>query len=170
MEERDNLRTILYGWARFGLYWLIMLFATVVGRTAVLGILGTLLPRLALYDNPETLSFFSWLIALAFLIPLFWDDGKRHTAYGTFEPVTVAIILLLTGIVFYAQVFLLDYMQDPRAQVALTNIYFTDFWLSRLNRDPQIYGLVGTVITVVLCMLTYLISGRVYRGKFDEED
>ena len=62
MEERDSLRTMLYGLARFGLFWLINIFALIIGKTAILGIVGTFVPKLALYDNPETLSFLSWLI------------------------------------------------------------------------------------------------------------
>ena len=59
MEERDSLRTMLYGLARFGLFWLINIFALIIGKTAILGIVGTFVPKLALYDNPETLSFSS---------------------------------------------------------------------------------------------------------------
>lgn len=169
MEERDSLRTVLYGLARFGLYWLICIFATIIGKTAVLGIIGTLLPRLALYDNPETLSLFSWLIVLAFLIPLFWDDGRRHTAYGLYNPIAVTIILLLTGASFYLPVFFLDYMEDLAAKSSLLALYFTDFWLSKINDDPQIYGLIGTVINVIICLAAYIISNRVYRGKFEDE-
>lgn len=170
MEERDSLRTVLYGWARFGLYFLICAFATIIGKTAVLGVVGTMLPRLALYDNPKTLSLFSWFIVLAFLIPLFWDDGKRHTAYGTYNPITVAIIMILTGTVFYIPVFFLDYLDDLAAKASLISLYFTDFWLSGISDDPQVYGLIGTVINVLICIAVYIIANKFYRGKFDEEE
>lgn len=170
MEERDSLRTILYGWARLGLYWLISVFASIIGKTAVLGVVGTLLPRLALYDNPETLAFISWLIVLAFLIPLFWDDGRRHTAYGLYNPVAVTITLILTGITYYAPVFLIDYAEDLAAKASLLTLYFTDSWLSVLNDDPQIYALIGTVINIVLALLAYFIANKVYRGKYADEE
>ena len=170
MEERDSLRTILCGWARFGIFWLVCVFATIVGKTAVLGVVGTLLPRLALYDNPETLALLSWFIVLAFLIPLFWDDGKRHTAYGLYNPVAVTIILILTGISFYAPVFILDYTNDFKVVAAIHSLYFTDFWFSKLGSDPQIYVLIGTVITVAICLAAYILSHIFYKGKFDEED
>ena len=169
MEERDSLRTMLYGWARFGLFWLVCIFATIIGRTAVLGIVGTMLPRLMLYDNPILLSFFSWLIVLAFLIPLFWDDGKRHTAYGTYNWVIVTTIMLLTAVVFYAPVFILEAMEDRKVVATIEALYFTDFWLSPLGEDPQIYALLGTAITVIICIASYCVSHLYYRGKFEEE-
>ena len=170
MEERDSLRTVLYGWARFGLFWLINIFATIIGRTAILGIAGTFLPRLALYDNPETLSLISWIIPVWLLIWLFWDDAKRHTAYGLYNPVAVAIIVILTAAVYYAPVFILEYMTDKKVVAVVKNLYFTSFWLSKFNDDPQIYALVGAVIQALLCIVSYLIAHRFYLKKFADED
>lgn len=170
MEEQDSLRTFLYGWARFGLFWLISIFATIIGRTAILGIVGTLIPRLMLYDNMVLLSFFSWIVVMAFLFPLFWDDGKRHTAYGTYNPTAVTIILLLTAVAFYAPVFILEYMEDRKVVATIEGLYFSDFWLSPLNEDPQIYALLGTALTIIICIAAYVVSHIYYRGKFDEED
>ena len=169
MEERDSLQTMLYGWARFGLFWLVCIFSSIIGKTAVLGIVGTLIPRLMLYDNPILLSFLSWLIVLAFLVPLFWDDGKRHTAYGTYNSVIVTIIMLLTAVVFYAPVFILEYMEDKKVVATIEGLYFTDFWLSPIGSDPQIYALLGTALTVIICIAVYCLSHIYYRGKFDEE-
>lgn len=170
MEERDNLRTFLYGWARFGLFWLINIFAAIMGRTAILGIVGTLFPRMSLYDNPELLSFISWLIPAWLLIWLFVDDAKRHTAYGLYNPIAVEITMILTGVVYYGQVFILDYIEDKAAVAAITNLYFPSFWLSKINDDPQIYGLLGVVLQVVICIASYLIAHRFYLKKFAEED
>lgn len=170
MEERDSLRTMLYGWARFGLFWLINIFATIIGRTAILGIFGTLLPRLALYDNPETLSFLSWLIPAWLLTWLFWDDAKRHTAYGTYDPVAVSIIVLLTSAVYYTPVFILEYMTDKKVVSVVESLYFTSLWFSKVNDDPQIYGLIGVIVEAVLCIVSYLIAHKFYLKKFAEED
>lgn len=170
MEERDALRTMLYGWARLGLFWLINIFATIIGRTAILGIVGTFIPRLALYDNPETLSFISWFIPVWLLIWLFWDDAKRHTAYGRYDPVAVSIIVILTAAVFYAPVFILEYMTDKKVVTVVTNIYFTSYWLSKIDDDPQIYALIGAIIEAVLCIASYLIAHRFYLKKFAEEE
>ena len=170
MEERDGLRTMLYGWARFGLFWLINIFSTIIGRTAILGVVGTMIPRLALYDNMELLSFFSWLVSMAFFIPLFWDDGKRHTAYGTYNPTIVTIIMLLTGIVYYAPVFILEYMTDRKVVATIDSLYFSNYWFSPLNDDSQIYALIGIALTVIICIVTYVVSHIYHRGKFDDED
>ena len=168
MEERDSLQTLLYGLARIGLYWLISIFASIIGNTAVLGILGTLLPRLALYYNPELLSLFSWFIVLAFLIPLFWDDGKRHTAYGKYNPVMVAIVLIITGVSYYIPALVSDYAEDFKVVATIQGFYSTDFWLSKISDDIQVYSLLGTALNLIICILAYILSHIFYRGKFDE--
>ncbi len=170
MEERDSLRTMLYGWARFGLFWLINIFAMIVGRTAILGIIGTAFPKLALYDRPELLSFFSWLIPAWLLTWLFWDDAKRHTAYGRYDPVAVTIILLLIGIVYYAPVFILNAMEDRKVVATVESFYFTSFWLSAIDDDPQVYGLIGSVLQILLCLGSYTVAHRYYLKKFAEEE
>ena len=55
--ERDSLRDMLYSLARFGLFWLINIFGVIIGKTAILGVVGTFVPRLALYDNPDMLPY-----------------------------------------------------------------------------------------------------------------
>lgn len=170
MEERDSLRTILYGWARFGLFWLINIFAMVVGRTAILGIVGTMMPRIALYDNPELLSFLSWLVPAWLLTWLFIDDAKRHTAYGLYNPTAVTIIVLLTAVVYYAPVFILEYMDDRKVVASVESIYFTSYWFSAIDDDPQVYGLIGAAAQAIMCIGSYLISHRIYLKKFLEEE
>lgn len=170
MEERDSLRTMLYCWARFGLFWLINIFAAIMSRTVILGIVGTLIPRLSLYENPLALSFISWLIPVALLTWLFIDDAKRHTAYGRYNPVAVELVMLLTGIVYYIPVFLLDYIDSKSAIASITSLYFPSFWLSKISDDPQVYGLIGALIQVVLCIASYLIAHKYYLKKFLEEE
>ncbi len=170
MEERDNLRTILYGWARFGLFWLVNIFAMIFGKTALLGVLGTFFPKLALYDNPELLSFFSWLIPVWLLVWLFVDDAKRHTAYGLYNPTAVAIILILTAAAYYAPVFILEATDEKKVVAVVKSLYFTGFWCSKLNDDPQIYALVGTAALAVICFVSYIIAHRFYLKKFAEEE
>lgn len=162
---------MLYGWARFGLFWLINIFAVIIGKTAILGIIGTMIPRIALYDNPELLSFFSWLIPAWLLTWLFIDDAKRHTAYGLYNPTAVTIIMLLTAIVYYIPVFTLDYMQDRKVLSSVESLYFTSYWLSAIDDDPQVYGLIGTILQAIMCVGSYLLAHKFYLKRFlDEED
>ncbi len=170
MEERDSLRTMLYGWARLGLFWLINIFATIIGRTAILGIVGTFVPRLALYSSPEMLSFISWLIPVWLLGWLFRDDARRHTAYGTYDPIIVSIIVILTAAVYYAPVFILEYMTDKKVVMLVEGLYFTSYWFSRVSDDPQIYALIGVIIEAALCIVSYLIAHKRYLKKLAEEE
>lgn len=170
MEENDSLRTLLYSLARFGLFWLINIFAMIIGKTVILGVVGTFVPRLHLYDNPELLSFLAWLIPAWLLTWLFWDDGRRHTAYGLYNPTVVTSVLLVTGIIYYAPVFLMEYAEGKLAHSTLDSIYFPCYWLSKISGDPQVYGLLGIAILVIMSVISYLLSHKYYFAKFSEED
>ncbi len=166
--ERDSLRDMLYSLARFGLFWLINIFGVIIGKTAILGIFGTFIPRLALYDNPETLSAISFIIPICFLIALFADDAKRHTAYGRYNPILVSIVLILTSAVYYVPAVVIGYVKDPKTADIMKELYFTSYWISKLvGDDVEIYALLGALLMLVICILSYVIARKIYLKKFE---
>lgn len=165
--EKDSLRDLLYSLARFGLFWLINIFGVIIGKTAILGVLGTFVPRLRLYDNPELLSFISWLVPAALLISLYCDDAKRHTAYGRYNPVLVSMVSILTAAVYYLPAVLIGYVKDVKTAALMKEIYFTSYWMSGITDDVEIYGLLGAALLVVLCIASYTIARKVYLKKFE---
>ncbi len=165
--ERDSLKDMLYSLARFGLFWLINIFGVIIGRTAILGVVGTFIPRLALYDNPETLSLISWFVPILLLIALFRDDAKRHTAYGRYNPFLVAITMLITCAVYCLPAFLISYVKDINAANVMREIYFTSFWISKLTNDVEIYALLGALLMFAICIGSYVISRKIYLRKFE---
>ncbi|MCD7824271.1 MAG: hypothetical protein LUG86_09720 [Oscillospiraceae bacterium] len=165
--ERDSLKDLLYCLSRFGLFWAITVFGIIMGRTAVLGVVGTIIPRLQLYNNTELLSLISCIIPGVMLIMLFADDAKRHTAYRSYRPLFVTCVMLVTGIVYYIPAVVAGYLTEERAVDAITQLYFTSYWLSFVSERLEIYALLGTVFWVALCILTYIIARRVYLHKFE---
>lgn len=165
--ERDSLRDLLYSLARFGLYLLINIFGVIIGKTAILGVVGTFIPRLQLYDYPERLSLISWFIPIILIIALFADDAKRHTAYGRYNPFLVSITLLISSAVYYLPALLISYIKDIKIAGLMKEIYFTSFWLSRISDDVEIYSIIGTAVTAIVGILSYLISRRIYLKKFE---
>lgn len=166
--ERDSLRDMLYSLARFGLFWLINIFGVIIGKTAILGVVGTFVPRLALYDNPETLSAISFIIPICFLIALFADDAKRHTAYGRYNPVLVSIVMILTCTVYYIPAVVIGYIKDIKTAAIMKELYFTSYWITKLvGDDVEIYALMGTLIMLVICILSYVIARKIYLKKFE---
>ncbi|MCD8006774.1 MAG: hypothetical protein LUF29_07380 [Oscillospiraceae bacterium] len=165
--ERDSLKDLLYCLSRFGLFWAISVFGVIMGRTAVLGVVGTLIPRLRLYDNEELLSLLSCIIPAIMLIALFADDAKRHTAYRAYRPLFVTCTMLVTGIIYYIPAVVAGYLTEDLAVEAITGIYFTSYWLSFVSEQLEVYALLGTIFWVALCILTYVIARRIYLHKFE---
>ncbi len=163
----DSLRTMLYGLARCGIFFLLNIFATIIGKTFILGVVGTFIPRLHLYNKPELLAFLSWLIPALFLIAMFSDDAKRHTAYGRYNPINISIIMVLTAVVYYAPVYLLEYVTDKKAVMVIEGLYFTSSWLSVIDYNIQIYALIGTILMMVMCIASYIIARKYYLKKFE---
>lgn len=163
----DSLKTMLYGLARCGLFILLNIFAYIMGKFFILGVVGTFIPRLRLYNRPELLAFLSWLIPALTLIALFADDAKRHTAYGRYNPVNVSITMILTGVVYYVPVLLLEYVTDKKAVLGIEALYFTSSWLRAFNFDIQTYVIIGTVIQVVFCIVSYIVARYYYLRKFE---
>ncbi len=165
--RNDSLRTMLYGLARCGLFFLLNIFAVIMGKTFILGVVGTFIPRLHLYNRPELLAFISWLIPALTLIALFADDAKRHTAYGTYNPTNISITMVLTSIVYYVPVYLLEYITDKKGVMVIEALYFTSSWLRTFDFEIQIYALIGTIIQMVLCIVSYIVARKYYLKKFE---
>ncbi len=163
----DSLRTVLYGLARCGLLIFLNLFATIIGKTAILGVVGTFIPKLQLYNKPLLLSFISWLIPAILLIALFADDAKRHTAYGRYNPMNISIIMILTAALYYAPVFLLEYITDSNAIAGVYSLYFTSEWISVIDENIQIYALLGSALQMILSIASYVLSRKYYLKKFE---
>ncbi|MBQ8623669.1 MAG: hypothetical protein IJ424_04735 [Oscillospiraceae bacterium] len=166
-SNEDSLRTMLYGLARCGLFFLLNIFAVVMGRWVILSVVSTLIPRLHLYNKPELVAFMAWLIPAFTLIALFADDAKRHTAYGRYNVVNVSITMILTAAVYYAPVFVLEYLEDRNAIAALRSLYYTSSWMEIFTDNIQVYALIGTIIQVVLCIVSYIIARKYYLKKFE---
>ena len=169
--EQDSLRNMLYSFARFGLFWLINIFGVIIGKTAILGIVGTFIPRLALYDNPETLSAISFIIPICLLIALFADDAKRHTAYGRYNPILVSIVMILTAAVYYVPAVVIGYVKDVKTAAIMKELYFTSYWISKfVGDDVEIYALMGALLMLVICVVSYVIARKIYLKKFESDE
>lgn len=166
-SREDSLRTMLYGLARCGIFFMLNLFAVPMGQFVIKGVVGTFIPRLQLYNRPELLAFFSWLIPALTLIALFADDAKRHTAYGRYNAVNISITMVLTSIVYYVPVFILEYLEDRNAIMAVRMLYFTSSWLEVFTTNIQVYALIGTIIQMVLCIASYIVARHYYLKKFE---
>lgn len=165
--ERDSLKSMLYSFARFGLYFLINVFGVIMAKVFIRSIGSFLVPRLQLHYNDQLLSFLSFLIPLALFIALFADDAKRHTAYGTYNMTLVCIVMILTSAVYYIPVLVMSHIEEKAALLAIENMYFSGYWLSVIDDGIEIYALIEIILYLIACIATYGIARKVYVKKFD---
>ena len=153
--ERDSLRDLLYCLARLGLFWFINFFGVIMGKTVILGVIGSL-------------SLISFFIPVIFILILFADDAKRHTAYGRYNPVLVSSAMILIGASYYLPCLAVGYIKDIKNAEILKGFYFINYWASEIVGDEvELYNLVGTLALVLLSIFTYLIARRIYLKKFE---
>lgn len=166
--ERDSVREMLYALARFGLFLLINLFGVIIGKTVILGVVGTFIPRLHLYDNPDTLSLISFFLPVILLVALFADDAKRHTAYGRYNPILVSLTVIVSATIYYVPALIIGYIKDIKTAGLMKELYFTSYWIADyVQDDVEIYSLLGSLLLAVLCIVSYLISRKIYLKKFE---
>lgn len=166
--ERDSVREMLYALARFGLFLLINFFGVIIGKTVILGVVGTFIPRLHLYDNPNTLSLISFFLPVILLVALFADDAKRHTAYGRYNPILVSLTVIVSAAIYYVPALIIGYIKDIKTAGLMKELYFTSYWIADyVPDDVEIYALLGTLFLAVLCIVSYLISRKIYLKKFE---
>ncbi len=167
--ERDSLRELLYSLARFGLFWLINIFGVIMGYVLVRNVIGTFFPRLQLYSNPVLTSFIAWLIPSILFIALFSDDAKRHTAYGRYNPALVSTVMIVTAATYYVPAIVMGYVKDMNAAAMIRELYFSSFWISSfVGDDVEIYGLIGVILSLFICVLSYITARKIYLRKFEK--
>ena len=89
----DSLKFLLYTLARIGLLIAVTAFAVLVGNIAYPALIS-LLPDGSTRDalmNETLRSAASFVIILAFLVPLFYDDGRKHAAYEIWSSVNITL-------------------------------------------------------------------------------
>ncbi len=182
MQRDDSLRNMLYSLARFGLFFLINIFAVIATRIVILGVVGTMIPKLQLYYNIALQSFICFVISCLFLIALFKDDAKRHTAYYRYNPTLVSIVMIVTSAVYFLPCMLLEHIENKAGESAINNLYFGFIWIRELIHDVtkflnggqqtnlvdlQVYGLLGVLILLGICIGTYVLARKVFLRKFE---
>lgn len=166
--ERDSLRDMLYSLARFSLFLATNYFGVIIGNTVILGVVGSFVPRLQLYDNPETLSLLSFMIPAIMLLALFADDAKRHTAYGRYNPTLVSITVILSAAIYYIPAVIIGYIKDAKTAEGLKALFFTNYWLSELvGNEVEIYALAGAALLAVISIISYIAARKIYIKKFE---
>ena len=162
----DSLKFLLYTLARIGLLIAVTAFAVFVGDIAYPALVS-LLPESGARDTlmNETLrSVVTFIVILLFLLPLFFDDGKKHAAYEIWSSVNITLTLIFMVMVcFVPSIFRDSFEPDGKANAFFEFAYFPHLWLQKtLGLDFIVSVLVGLLMIAVLCYAAYLFSFKRY--------
>lgn len=168
---------LLYLLARVGLFLVINLFsifASIIlcaGISTVLGVIFensskfVTLELIPFINSATTTSVVGFIIMLGIMLRLFWDDGKRHTAYGKFSMPVVSLTGLFMFVVYVIPSIFFEEAKDSLA-AGIKGFYKPSLWLSEVTDGSiKIPVIVSAGIVVVLCMIIYKLSGDRYIKK-----
>jgi len=167
---------LLYVVARVGLLLavnLFSLFASILlcaGISTVLGVIFensrfVVLDLIPFLNNPTTTSVVGYLILLGIMVRIFWDDGKRHTAYGKFSMPVVTITAFVMFVIYVIPSIFFEEAKDSLA-AGIKGFYKPSLWLSEVtNGSIKIPVVISAGLIALVCMVIYKLSGDRYLKK-----
>ena len=162
----DSLKFLLYTLARIGLLIAVTAFAVLVGNIAYPALIS-LLPDGSTRDalmNETLRSAASFVIILAFLVPLFYDDGRKHAAYEIWSSVNITLTLIFMVLVgFVPSIFRDSFEPGGKANVFYEYAYFPHLWLQKtIGLDFVVSVLIGLALIAGIAYGAYLFSYKRY--------
>lgn len=167
----DSLKFLLYTLARIGIMLAVSLFGVVCGKI-FFPIIASLVPQSwgilnGFFTNPNWGSFTAWLVMLAFLAVLFYDDGKRQAAYESWSSVNVTITLLMMMLVYFVPAIFRDsFDTEGKGKVFYEFAYFPCRWLYEgAGLEYTLSVALGGGIILVCLFSMYTLSFKMYVKK-----
>lgn len=171
---------LLYVLARIGLFVAVNVFAIFASRilcsviSTILGICFktkfVVLKLIPFINSSTTISAVGFLILLGIMLRLFWDDGKRHTAYQRFSMPVVTVAVVFMFLVYSIPTIFLEDAKDSLA-AGIKSFYKPCMWLTKyFDGSIQIPVVISTGIICILCMIIYKLSGDRYLTKHPDAD
>lgn len=167
----DLLDYILYTLGRIGLLIMLVLFGAFMGEIFFPGIVSFLPYSAVSVKEFFTDSTVQSAVALAvicfFFIWLFYDDGKRHTAYEDFSVVNICIVLLIMMIIYFIpSIFRDSFHQEGKADVFYMILYYPCSWADEFSQGSlQVNVVLTSLIIIVISFASYLIAYKRYVKK-----
>ncbi len=161
---------LFYTISRVLMLLLINVFASVVSTTLFAWILNLIIPSFDTYNLKERIfssgiwSFLAWCVIILMLVILFYNDGKKHSAYGMFDMFTICIAAVFMFVIYFVPILFIDNAKD-NVLLVFEGFYFPCKWLlSAFDNDYMITVMIGIIPPIILAVASYCISHYVY-GK-----
>lgn len=169
----DSLKFLLYTLGRIGVLIAVLLFSTLMGIIVFPAISSFLPEKSGLSQfllNRTAMSAVAWFIVSAFMLVLFFDDGKKHAAYEIWNSINIIIVLILMLLIYYIpSVFHDDIFENAKAKAVYNVFYFPVLWLEKgVGVKPALASSIGIGVILLLMFGVYVISYKAYNKKHKE--
>lgn len=171
-EEYDWLRFVVgYTITRLGLLLALVLFGAFTGAV-LFPSLVTFLPYSMVgvknfFTQPDVKSLVCTVVICLFLIWVFFDDGKKHTAYEEWSLTTILAVLILVGMFYFIPAIFRDsFHAEGKGDIFYMVLYYPAGWLIDLFDDNYIIGIMFSILVMLgTAFSAYVISYKNYVKK-----
>ena len=171
-EEYDWLRFVVgYTITRLGLLLALVLFGAFTGAVLFFFFL-TFLPYSMVgvknfFTQPDVKSLVGTVVICLFLIWVFFDDGKKHTAYEEWSLTTILAVLILVGMFYFIPAIFRDsFHAEGKGDIFYMVLYYPAGWLIDLFDDNYIIGIMFSILVMLgTAFAAYVISYKNYVKK-----
>ena len=170
--EYDWLRFVVgYTITRLGLLLALVLFGAFTGAV-LFPSLVTFLPYSMVgvknfFTQPDVKSLVGTVVICLFLIWVFFDDGKKHTAYEEWSLTTILAVLILVGMFYFIPAIFRDsFHAEGKGDIFYMVLYYPAGWLIDLFDDNYIIGIMFSILVMLgTAFAAYVISYKNYVKK-----
>lgn len=168
----DSLKFLLYTLGRIAVFIAVLLFSALVGKI-ILPAISSLLPEKTAVSsflmNQTAMSVVAWFIVIAFMLIVFFDDGKKHSAYEIWNSVNILIVLILMLLLYFVpSVFHQEIFSNAKAKAVYNIFYFPVLWLEKtFDMNPTLSSSIGIGIILLMMFCVYVISYKVYLKRHE---
>jgi len=171
-EEYDWLRFVVgYTITRLGLLLALVLFGAFTGAV-LFPSLVTFLPYSMVgvknfFTQPDVKSLVGTVVICLFLIWVFFDDGKKHTAYEEWSLTTILAVLILVGMFYFIPAIFRDsFHAEGKGDIFYMVLYYPAGWLINLFDDNYIIGIMFSILVMLgTAFVAYVVSYKNYVKK-----
>ncbi len=171
-KSYDWLRFIVvYTLARLGLLLALVLFGAFTGAV-LLPSLVTFLPYSMVgvknfLTQPNVGSVIGTVVICLFLIWVFFDDGRKHTAYEEWSMTTILTVLILVGMFYYIPAIFRDsFSAEGKGEIFYKVLYYPAGWVISALGGDYMTGVLGSMLLLMgTALVTYVVSYKMYVKK-----
>lgn len=171
-EDFDWLRfVVIYTASRLGLLLVLVLFGAFTGAVLFPSVI-TFLPYSMLdvktfMDGAAVKSVIGTVIVCSFLVWVFFDDARRHTAYEEWSVTTILTVLILIGMFYFIPAIFRDsFSAEGKGDIFYRVLYYPAGWVVSAMGGNYLIGVLGSIFIMLgTAFAAYFISYKVYVKK-----